>query len=132
MMKPYDINKKIQLTSKLLFSYSFIAVIHWCLVLIVTGTPLFNKVSSPFGGLNGTVFPSMAPPTARLTYKYLWPNREYVLIPNTLLPVWSVEVLKPKEIYKHLPRIVSYELNSICWGTPKYTEKGWKNKINKC
>lgn len=56
------INKKrtpnSKLTSKLLFSYSFIAVMHWCLVLMLVVTPLFIMVSWPLGGLNGTVVPT--------------------------------------------------------------------------
>jgi len=37
-------------TSKDLFSYSFIAVMHWCLVLMLVVTPPFTIVSLPVGG----------------------------------------------------------------------------------
>ena len=53
-----------QLTSKLFASYSFMAVMHWCRVLMLEDTPLFSMVSVPEGGLNGMVVPAaaVAPP----------------------------------------------------------------------
>lgn len=45
---------KIHLTSKDLFSYSFMAVMHWCLVLMLVVTPPFTIVSLPVGGCNKT------------------------------------------------------------------------------
>lgn len=38
------------LTSKDLFSYSFMAVMHWCFVLMLVVTPAFTIVSLPVGG----------------------------------------------------------------------------------
>lgn len=42
--------KQQRLTSRDLFSYSFMAVMHWCLVLMLVVTPLFTIVSVPVGG----------------------------------------------------------------------------------
>lgn len=39
-----------KLTSRDLFSYSFMAVMHWCLVLMLVVTPAFTIVSLPVGG----------------------------------------------------------------------------------
>lgn len=39
-----------RLTSRDLLSYSFIAVMHWCLVLMLVLTPDFTIVSVPVGG----------------------------------------------------------------------------------
>lgn len=39
-----------RLTSRDLFSYSFMAVMHWCLVLMLVVTPAFTIVSFPVGG----------------------------------------------------------------------------------
>lgn len=47
-------------------SYSFMQVMHWCLVLMLVVTPDFIIVSEPVGGLNLTVVPTGAacPPKA--------------------------------------------------------------------
>lgn len=39
-----------KLTSRDLFSYSFMAVMHWCFVLMLVVTPAFTIVSLPVGG----------------------------------------------------------------------------------
>ena len=49
--------RKTFLTSRLLFSYSFMAVIHWWRVLMLCVCPPFSIVSVPLGGWNFTVVP---------------------------------------------------------------------------
>lgn len=43
-------NSEVLLTSRDLFSYSFMAVMHWCFVLMLVVTPAFTIVSLPVGG----------------------------------------------------------------------------------
>ena len=43
-----------------MFSYSFMAQIHMCLVLMLCDKPPFSIVSCPLGGLNFTVVPLAA------------------------------------------------------------------------
>ena len=75
------------LTSKLFSSYTFIAVIHKCLVLIAVVTPCLEMVSSPNGGLNLIVVPlvaALAPP-----------NRTAVTVKSALQKLCQIESIVP-------------------------------------
>ena len=75
------------LTSKLFSSYTFIAVIHKCLVLIAVVNPCLEMVSSPNGGLNLIVVPlvaALAPP-----------NRTAVTVKSALQKLCQIESIVP-------------------------------------
>ena len=83
------------LTSKLFSSYTFIAVIHKCLVLITVVTPCLEMVSFLNGGLNLIVVPlvaALAPP-----------NRTAVTVKSALQKLCQIESIVPCFKWLHRP-----------------------------
>ena len=63
-----------------MLSYSFMAVMHWCLVLTFVVTPFFIMVSWPEGGVKATVVPNREVPPVLALVVLPKPERGTILV----------------------------------------------------